>query len=82
MSCGCKTNQQITYLQRKYGDNQPKSKTTHIRESVEYYVKSFLLFLVMIPVMPIIGLALLTRHCFSKKPINIKKTFRLNHVRN
>lgn len=79
MGCGCKTNQQISYLQKKYGDNQPKSKTTRIRESFSVGMKTALLILLMIPIMPIIGLVLLVRYAFNKKPIDINKTFKIKY---
>ena len=79
MGCNCKTNQQISYLQRKYGDNQPKSKSTHIREMVSIGIKNFFLILLMIPLVPIFGLILIIRHLFTKKPINIKKTFKISN---
>jgi len=78
MGCNCKTNQQISYLQRKYGDKQPKSKTTHIREMVSTTIKNILLIILMIPIVPIFGVFLLIRPIFTKKPIDIKKTFKIN----
>lgn len=77
MGCGCKTNQQISYLQRKYGDKQPKSKATHIRETFFGGIKTLLLIILMIPIVPIFGAFLIIKHLFSKKPINIKKTFKI-----
>jgi hypothetical protein len=78
MGCNCKTNQQISYLQKKYGDKIPVSKVTHIREMVSKTIKTILLVILMIPIVPIFGLFLLIRYFFTKKPINIKKTFKIN----
>jgi hypothetical protein len=77
MGCACKTNQQISYLQRKYGDKQPKSKSTNIRNIVSVSVKNILIFLLLLPIMPIIFIFLAFRHIFTKKPIDINKTFKI-----
>ena len=79
MGCNCKANQQISYLQRKYGDNQPKSKATHIREAVSETIKTILLIILMIPIVPIFTIFLIIRYFFIKKPINIKKTFKIKN---
>lgn len=77
MGCGCKTNQQISYLQKKYGDKQPQSKSTKIREGFGNGVKTFLLVLLLIPIIPLVAIFLIVRHLFSKKPIDINKTFKI-----
>ena len=77
MGCACKTNQQISYLQKKYGDKQPKSKATNIRNMVSVSIKNILIAILMIPIMPIILIFLICRHIFTKKPIDINKTFKI-----
>lgn len=79
MGCGCKANQQISFLQKKYGDNIPKSKTTKIRETTSNAIKNVLLGVIMIPMVPIIFVCLVVRNFFTKKPINIKKTFKIKN---
>lgn len=77
MGCACKTNQQISYLQRKYGTNQPQSKATNIRSNLSIGIKNFLLILLVIPLVPIVGLFLIIRQIFVKKPIDVNKTFKI-----
>lgn len=77
MGCGCKTNQQISYLQQKYGDKQPKSKKTHIKESISIAIQNILLVILVIPVVPIVAIVLILKHIFSKKPIDINKVFKI-----
>ncbi len=79
MGCGCKANQQISFLQKKYGSNIPASKTTKIRETTSNAVKNVLLGVMLIPVVPIILVGLVVRHFFTKKPINIKNTFKIEN---
>lgn len=79
MGCGCKANQQISFLQKKYGNNIPSSKTTKIRETVSNAIKNILLAVVLIPIVPIVFAALVVRNFFTKKPINIKNTFKIKN---
>lgn len=78
MGCACKTNQQISYLQRKYGDKQPRSVRTNIREMFSIGTKKVLIGVIIIPILPIAVIFLAIKHMFTKKPINIKKTFKIN----
>lgn len=75
MGCGCKAKKQITFLEKKYGDNLPKSKTTKIRENVIGSVKSAGMMLLLIPVFPIFVIYILLKG--KKRPLDIKKTFKL-----
>lgn len=79
MGCGCKANQQISFLQKKYGNNVPKSKATKIRETTSNAVKNVLLGIMLIPIVPIVFVGLVIRHFITKKPINIKKTFKIKN---
>lgn len=79
MGCGCKANQQISFLQKKYGNNIPSSKTTKIRETASNAIKNVLLAVMMIPIVPIVFVGLVVRNFFTKKPINIKNTFKIKN---
>ena len=79
MGCGCKANQQISFLQKKYGNNIPSSKSTKIRETVSNAIKNILLAVVLIPIVPIVFSALVVRNFLTKKPINIKNTFKIKN---
>ena len=78
MGCACKANQQITYLQKKYGDNIPQSKMSNIRGMVSVNLKTLLVFLILIPIMPIFLVYFIVKHLVKKeKAIDINKTFKI-----
>ena len=77
MGCGCKTNKQISYLQKKYGEKVPQSKSTRMRKMFLGSIKNILLIILMIPVVPIFLIFTGIKHIFSKKPIDINKTFKI-----
>lgn len=51
MPCACKVNQQLSYLQKKYGTN-PQSKKTNIRGNVGLRIRNVLALLLIIPLLP------------------------------
>lgn len=54
MACACKVAQQLDYLHKKYGDNIPKSKETHIRENFGFMLKNILIYMMLIPLTPLL----------------------------
>lgn len=78
MACACKVNQQIAYLQKKYGHDIPKSKTSDIRGMVSMVMKEIGLFIVIMPFLPVMAVVLLFQIMFSKKkPLRIDKIFKI-----
>lgn len=78
MACACKVNQQIEYLQKRYGHNMPKSRSTNIRGMVSLWLKQAGLWLIAIPFIPLMIIGLIFHLIFrGSKPIEIDKTFRL-----
>ncbi len=74
MACACKVNQQITYLQRKYGTNVPKNKKTDIGFEISYFFKRVFEFIVVVITTPAMWLfTLFTRLVSKKKVIDINK---------
>ena len=72
MACNCKVNQQITYLEKKYGHNMPVSKKTTI---------SLFTFLIGVIFLPFIILHIIFISIFTKdKKLSIKKLLRLQHA--
>jgi len=69
MGCSCKTAQQVSYLNRKYGDHVPVSKASHIRDSVGVFLKESALLLLIIPFVPFMAITA----AFSRRPIDIGK---------
>lgn len=76
MACACKVNKQIEFLRRKYGENQPKSKKTNIANIVLTKIKSFALFVLTIPFIPLM-IFNITKTNVRKKPIRIDRFFNL-----
>ena len=69
MGCNCKTVQTISYLNKKYGDNIPKSRGTQIRDKVGVIIKETALLVLIIPILPIMMIGTV----FTKKPVDIGK---------
>jgi len=61
MACNCKVSQNIDYLHKKYGDKVPQSKITNIRGKVEVGVKNFLLYLMTLPLLPLMAVFALVK---------------------
>ena len=75
MACACKVNQQLDYLHKKYGDNQPKNKKTNIRDMVTMKAEALALVILAIPLMPVIIVYIIAK-TISGKPIHIDKFVR------
>lgn len=73
-ACNCKVNQHITYLHKKYGNEIPVSKKSHINFLVKQFFKNMLWYLLMIIIFPLIFLHIISISLFTKKKkINIGK---------
>lgn len=74
MACACKVNQQITYLQRKYGTNIPKNKQTDIGFEISYFFKRVLEVIVVVLTAPFMWFfTVLSKLLSRKKVIDINK---------
>ena len=74
MACACKVNQQLSYIQKKYGVNGPKGK---IR--TPFNIKLMLMNLLNIVVATLLSPIMLLLILFGrKKVINISKVFGLS----
>jgi len=77
MGCGCKTSQQLSYLQKKYGYKLPESKKTNIKDMFLGGIKSVFFIIFMIPAVPIVVIYLVIRNLITKKPVDINKIFKI-----
>lgn len=68
MGCACKVTEQIDYLHKKYGDDQPTSKTTNIKGSILAKLENLFILILLLPVYPFIAIYVIT-----KKKITIDK---------
>lgn len=81
MACACKVNQEIEYLQKKYGHNMPKSKSSDIRGMVTGFFKQMGILVLAIPFLPVMLVGILVHLIVKKeKPIKIDKIFKLNRT--
>lgn len=81
MACACKVNQEIEYLQKKYGHNMPKSKSSNIRGMVSGFFKQMGVLVLAIPFLPVMLVGILAHLMVKKeKPIKIDKIFKLNRT--
>ena len=74
MACACKVNQQLTFLQKKYGTNIPVSKTTNIRGKVRATFRKVVLAPFILIASPIIFVYVV----LHKGPITIDKVLKIN----
>lgn len=84
MACACKVNQQLSYLEKKYGVKSPESKKTNIRELVGGKLQTLVLIIIMLPIVPVLLIISIFQSIFSKeKTIYINKIFKIKKdVRN
>ena len=81
MACACKVNKQIDYLHKKYGHNVPTAKSTIIGFRIKEFFKNLWVYLLCIPVLPIMILHIIFVSVFKKdKTISVKKLLRLKTV--
>lgn len=81
MGCACKVNTHIKNIQRHYG-GIPTVKT-NISDYIKLFLKKTLLLILCLPLLPLMGLFLLSRGIMTNKPFSINrfiKTFK--YVRN
>ncbi len=73
MACACKVNKQIDYLHKKYGHNIPVSKPTMLKFKIGEFFKKIWLYILIVPILPIMVLHVLGTALFGKnKTIKIK----------
>lgn len=77
MACACKVNRQISLIEKHYGTNALPSKKTHIADDIKLFFKKGIIFLICIPFIPIMVLYTIIRKCFTKKPIELDKIFKI-----
>ena len=75
MACNCKVAQNIDYLHKKYGDNIPQNKTTNIRGSVLAAVENTFLYVLTIPLIPLMAVFALAK-LFGGKTIHLDKVIK------
>lgn len=81
MSCNCKVNKQITFLQKKYGHNIPVSKESKIRFKITQFFTHFWVYLIMILCLPLMIFHVLFVLLFKKdKKIKIRNIFYKNKI--
>lgn len=85
MACACKVNQELEYLQKKYGHNMPKSKSSNIRGIVSGFFKQIGILIgiliLAVPFLPLMLIGILIRLAVKrKKPIEIDKIFKLSET--
>ena len=77
MACACKVNQQLSYMQKMYGDKKPNSSEpkTHIAQDIKVFFHKLGLMLLLIPLMPLMFIFLVGRSIFRKTPLKIDNLF-------
>jgi hypothetical protein len=77
MGCACKVNQRINEIQKHYGINNKKTVKTNISETISLWFKQSLIYVLCLPIMPLIILYLIWNSLYKHKPISIKKFLKL-----
>ena len=73
MACNCKANEQILNLQRKYGTKVKASISDKIHFFVVESIKMILLFLILIPFIPIAFIGLLIMNLIGNNRIKLNR---------
>ena len=73
MACACKVNQQLSYIQKKYGVGGPKQKTSTF--SVKMILTNMLNIVVAVLLTPVMLISIFVG---SKKVINVSRVFGLS----
>ena len=80
MGCACKVSQQLSFLEKKYGKNIPKSKKTDISGRFKTGIKSVGIMILIIPITPVILIISLLKNLLTKKKtIDISKVFKISN---
>lgn len=78
MACACKVTQELTYLQRKYGHNMPKSKSSNIKEMASGIVKQIGIMILALPFLPLMIIGIMFNMLFKRnKAVEIDKVFKI-----
>lgn len=81
MACACKANQDIAYLQQKYGVKGPQQKQTHIRANASILLQSIGAATISILFSPILFLSVICKIFINnKKNIKIEDIFFLKNL--
>lgn len=78
MACACKVTQELTYLQKKYGHNMPKSKSSNIKEMMTGIVKQTGIMILALPFLPLMIIGIMFNMLFKRnKAVEIDKVFKI-----
>lgn len=79
MACACKVNQKIDYIHKKYGYDKTKNlKKTKIRQNIKIFLKDIFIWILILPLIPIIFGHIFCVSYFSKeKKINILQLLKI-----
>ena len=77
MGCACKVNQQLSYMQKMYGDRKPNSSEpkTHIAQDIRVFFHKVGLMLLLIPLMPLMFIFRVGRSISRKTLLKIDDLF-------
>ena len=77
MACSCKIDKRISEIQKTYGINNKQTVKTDIVGKIRIITKQMLLIFLCLPFIPFIALFIGLRGFFTKKPISIRKIFKI-----
>lgn len=77
MACACKVNQQLSYMQKMYGNRQLNSSEpkTHMAEDIKAALHKVGMMILLIPLMPIMFVFLVSWKIVKKSPLKIDQLF-------
>ena len=77
MACACKVNQQLSYMQKMYGNRQLNSSEpkTHMAEDIKVALHKVGMMILLIPLMPIMFIFVTLWRIFKKMPLRIDDIF-------
>jgi hypothetical protein len=73
MGCDCKAVSHITRIKRKYGYEPPTSKNVKIGEKIKMILSNLLLWVILLPIVPVFFIIMIFGKLFKKNITFFKK---------
>lgn len=71
MGCSCKVKRHLTKIEKQYGTKILPSKKTEISNQIKLTLKKIGVWILLLPLTPLMIIWILTRKIFTNKPIFI-----------
>lgn len=80
MGCNCKTNRDISYLQKHYGTKVERDNAEDVKFTIGEFFRRLITYIVLLLSLPLMVVFLIIKLFSKKKEIDIGKLFRIKAV--